>query len=74
MVVLNGYFDGNQVVFDDPLPDGIGPNTRVRVIFDAPKISGEDALAKIASMAVPADLPADFSQQHDHYVRGTARR
>ena len=34
----------------------------------------ESALSKMAKLAVRADLPPDFAQQHEHYVKGTPRR
>ena len=72
MVVLNGRFDGRQVVFDEPLPDGIAVGSPVRVIFD--DTTGTPSLAKIAKLAKPGGMPADFAEQHEHYVKGTARR
>jgi hypothetical protein len=78
MVVLNGHFDGRQVVLDGPVPTGIPANTPVKVVFEPEPTSngesGSDALAEIAKLARPLGLPKDFSEQHDHYVKGTPRR
>jgi hypothetical protein len=72
MVVLNGRFDGNQVVLDEPLPNGIAPNTPVRVIFE--DAAAAQSLAAIANLAKPGGMPADFAEQHEHYLKGTDRR
>jgi hypothetical protein len=72
MVVLNGHFDGSRVVLDGPIPEGIAANTPVRVIFanDAPP----ESLSKIAKLAEPGGMPADFAEQHEHYIKGSPRR
>ena len=36
--------------------------------------SGEPPLSKYARLAVSADLPPDFADQHDHYIHGTPKR
>ncbi len=72
MVVLNGHFDGRQVVLDSPVPANIAANTPVQVIFDG--ASGSSALAEIAKLARPGGLPRDFARQHEHYVKGAPRR
>lgn len=79
MVVLTGKFDGRQVVLDGPVPSDIPPDTRVKVVFEkaevedstAPRVS---ALERLACMARPAGLPSDYSEQHEHYVKGTPRK
>ncbi len=35
---------------------------------------GEPPLLKYARLAVDADFPSDFSDQHDHYIHGTPKR
>jgi hypothetical protein len=72
MVVLNGHFDGRQVVLDSPIPEGIPANTPVKVIFNGE--SGSSALAEIVKLARPGGLPRDFSRNHKHYVKGAPRR
>jgi hypothetical protein len=71
MVILNGRFDGKQIVLDE-VPEGIAPNTPVRVIVgngDRPS-----SFAKIAAMAIDAGLPKDFAAQHEHYMYGTPKQ
>ena len=73
MMVLNGHFDGHRVVLDEPVPPDIPPQTPVKVTFEVQK--DEHVLARIAKLAAPDDeLPADYSEQHDHYVKGTPRK
>ena len=71
MVVIDGKFDGNQVVFDTP-PKGLAPGTRVRVI--AVEEGRSTALAAMAAMAIEGGMPADFAAQHDHYTKGLPKR
>lgn len=72
MTIVNGHFDGERVILDEPVPASIPSNTPVQVIFDGAATG--DGLAKIADLAVEAELPADYSQQHEHYVKGTPKR
>ena len=72
MTVLRGHFDGQRVVLDDPIPSGIAPLTPVEVRFE--ENGTETVLDKLASLAGDDELPADYAEQHDHYVKGTPRR
>ena len=72
MTVIIGHFDGKRVVLDDPVPADIPSDTPVRVVFE--DHSPESVLDRIAKLAGPSDLPPDYSQQHDHYVKGTPRK
>lgn len=72
MTTLNGHFDGKRVVLDEPIPPFVLPDTPVRVVFEGD--SAESVLDRIAKLAGPSDLPPDYSQQHDHYVKGTPRK
>ena len=72
-MVLKGHFDGTRVVLDEPVPPNIPPQTPVTVMFEHQE--REHVLARIAKLAVSDDgLPADYSQQHEHYVKGTPRK
>jgi hypothetical protein len=72
MTVLNAHFDGKQFVLDDPVPVNLQANAKARIIVDAD--CQPRSLARIAAMAVDADLPRDYAEQHEHYVKGTPRR
>jgi hypothetical protein len=72
MMTLNGHYDGKRVVLDDPVPADMPADTPVRVVFE--NNSGDGVLDRIAQLAGPSDLPRDYSQQHDHYVKGTPRK
>lgn len=86
MVVMNGKFDGRQVVLDGPVPPGVAPGTAVRVVFESagadagqpqaqsPAPTGLTALKEIAKLAGPGRMPPDYAEQHEHYVKGTPRR
>ena len=72
MTMLNAHFDGKQVVLDEPMPNGIPADTRLRVLVETG--SRPQSLLKIAARATDADLPHDYAEQHEHYVKGTPRR
>jgi hypothetical protein len=71
MVVVNGKFDGRQIILDK-LPQGIAADTPVRVVFVEQGHSV--ALEAIASLAMKTDLPPDFAAQHHHYSKGLPKR
>ena len=73
MTVLNAHFDGKHVVLDEPMPEGVVANARVRVLIEdeGPRPS---SLEKIANLAVQGKLQRDFSMQHKHYAKGVERR
>ncbi len=74
MTVLNAHFDGKQIVLDEPMPEAIPVNAKVRVIVDDAGTSAPRSLQEIAEMAVDADLPGDFSTQHAHYTKGFPKK
>lgn len=82
ITILKGHFDGKRIVLDEPPPPELTADTRVEVVFErhAASHSGEDehgetVFDRIAKLAVEEDdLPEDYAEQHDHYVRGTPRR
>ena len=74
MTVLNGHFDGKQIVLDEPMPEAVPVNARVRVIVEEAGSAKPRSLREIAEMAVDAELPRDFSTQHAHYTKGFPRK
>jgi hypothetical protein len=68
---LQGTVRNGLIVLDsaEPLPEG----ARLRVILETaepkPTLSG---LLKYAGLL--SDMPADFAEQHDHYIHGTPKR
>jgi hypothetical protein len=69
MHVLNGNFVNRKLVLDDPVPDDIRDNVKIRVTIEPAGPS--KALAAIAKMAISApELPADYSSNHDKYLYG----
>lgn len=71
MVVVDGEYNGKQVVFEKP-PEGLAPGTKVRVI--AVEEGRSTGLAAIAAMAIKGGLPPDFAAQHHHYMKGVPKR
>ena len=68
---LEGTVQNGIIVVDsvEPLPEG----TRVRVVVDRPEAKPTlTGLLKYAG--VLTDMPADFAEQHDHYIHGTPKR
>ena len=73
---LHGHFDGKVVILDEPAPHDWKPNQLVKIVLADPQESDDSnaVLLKIAARARDVGLPEDFSDQHDHYVHGTAKR
>lgn len=71
-IILSGHFDGRQVVLDEPVPANIAPQTPVKIVFEPERT--EHVLERIAKLAGPGGMPPDYSEQHEHYVKGTPRR
>lgn len=72
MTVINGHYDGQRVVLDEPVPAGIASPTPVKVVFG--EVEGQGVLAEIERLARPGGKPPDFSQQHEFYIKGGPRR
>lgn len=72
MVVLNGRFDGTQIILEGPVPKEIPINAPVRAIFDEDSVP--QSLAEIARLAHVGGHPPDYAEQHEHYTRGTPKR
>ena len=72
MTILQGHFDGRHVVLDEPVPPEFQTPTPVQVVFG--QNDAREVLAEIAKLARPTGLPPDYSQQPEHYVKGTPRR
>jgi hypothetical protein len=70
--IVNGHYDGQRVVLDEPVPQDVPADTPCKVYFA--KNGRRNVLDRIADLAGPSDLPPDYSQQHDHYVKGTPRK
>ena len=70
-MTLKAHFDGKQIVLDEPLPPGLAANTPVRVVID----NGSDALFdKLLSLAGDDNLPVDYAENHEHYVKRKPKR
>jgi hypothetical protein len=72
MTIINGHYDGKCVVLDEPLPPCIDPDTPVRISFGDGQ--AREVLAELAKPPRIGGLPRDFSEQHEHYVKGTPRK
>ncbi len=72
MTIINGHYDGKRVVLDEPVPTNIPADTPVRVYFGDEQ--ARELLAELGKLTRPGGLPPDFSEQHDHYVKGAPRR
>lgn len=72
-MILKGHFDGQKIILDEPVPAGLAPNTRVRIVIENEQ--EQSLFEKLLDLAVDDDdLPADYAEQHDHYVKGTPKR
>jgi hypothetical protein len=76
-MTLKAHFDGKQIVLDEPLPPGLAPNTPVQVVFPNGPATGSappSTFEKLLALAGEDDLPADYAQNHEHYVKGAPKR
>ena len=72
MKILNAHFVGKTLVLDDTVPDDLPAGAKVRVVVDTEIASPGPckAFAAIAKMAVDApEIPVDYSENHDKYLR-----
>ncbi len=77
-MTIEGTYQGGVIVLDDT--SGLSEGTRVQVVVPSSPAKAVDAeneptlrgLLRFAGTA--NDLPADFAEQHDHYIHGTPRR
>ena len=71
-----GTFVNGKVEFDEPPP--LAEGTVVDVVTRPPaplKTQSEPTLLSLLKLAGTAkDMPADFAEEHDHYIHGTPRR
>ena len=73
MTVLNAHYDGKQLVLDDPLPADLPVNMRLRLTVESEE-QQTNAFEEILKFATEGGMPADFSENHDKYIRrGTNR-
>ncbi len=72
MTVIRGHFGGRHVILDEPAPPDMAANTPVTVVFNSQEAG--DVLAQIAQLSTTGKMPPDFSEQHEHYVKGLPRR
>ena len=77
MHMIDGHYNGQHVILDAPVPEGVAIDARVRILFDTapiPSSPSPSSLGTIAGLSVNGGLPPDFSEQHEHYVKGSPRR
>ena len=75
MTIVNGHYDGKRVVLDEPVPAGIAAPIAVKVVFEDNGVGGVlDDLVELADRLPVANGPADWSEQHDHYIHGSPKR
>jgi hypothetical protein len=74
-MVLEGTIRNGTIVLDQPplLPDG----TRIEVVVKEETEENQPKTLRdvlLHSAGCLSDLPADFAEQHDHYIHGTPKR
>jgi hypothetical protein len=72
-MTIAGTIKGSTVLLDEApsVPDG----TRVDVVLPPVKDEGEPTLKNLLDLAgCVKGMPADFAEQHDHYIHGTPKR
>ena len=74
-MVLEGTIRNGTIVLDQPtsLPEG----ARVQVVVKEQATAEQPQTLRevlLESAGCLSDLPADFAEQHDHYLHGTPKR
>lgn len=67
-------YDGEVLRPEEPLE--LEPNQRYQVTIEERDLAGDELypLRKYLKYARDLDMPADFAEQHDHYLYGTPKR
>jgi hypothetical protein len=68
-MTYRGHVKNGLIALDDPVQLPEGTEVSILVVDE-----GQNVLSKVSDLAVPGELPADFSEQHDHYIKGTPRK
>ena len=76
MVAFKAHFDGKVIVRDEPLELPRGQALIVHVEADRADLQSQpvNAIELLRSLAGSVEAPADWSEQHDHYLYGTPKR
>ncbi len=71
---VNVVFDGEVLRPDEPLD--LEPNRSYQVTIEEQEVTGDELypLRKYLKYARDLGMPADFAEQHDHYLYGTPKR
>jgi hypothetical protein len=74
-MTYRGHIRNGQITLDEPAALPEGAEVGIEIIHNGQHgENGQSVLADIARLADRADLRRDYSQQHDHYVKGTPRK
>ena len=74
-MLLEGTVKNGTIVLDQPM--SLREGTRVEVLVtEKPAAEQPRSLREVLlkSAGCLSDLPADFADQHDHYIHGTPKR
>ena len=80
LMTIKAHYDGRVFVPDSPVDLPVGHPVVIELSGNgASQVTGQQSsLARLADLATRypenADLPEDFSTQHDHYLYGTPKR
>ncbi|MEX2174932.1 MAG: hypothetical protein WD872_11260 [Pirellulaceae bacterium] len=76
-MTIAGTLQNGVVVFDEPpqFPDGTRVEVVIPAVASSPEENQEPTLRSLLEVAgTVKGLPADFAEQHDHYIHGTPKR
>jgi hypothetical protein len=76
MVAIRGHFDGKVFVPDEPVnvPTDRSLILHVEVAPERVPSANKTALDVLDELEGTIDAPADWSDEHDHYLYGTPKR
>ena len=72
-MTYRGHVKNGQILLDRPVPLPDGAEVSVEIV-EAADEAPASVLSKVAALAVEGGLPRDYSEQHEHYVKGTPRK
>lgn len=75
MVAIKGHFDGKVIVPEERVdfPAGQKLILHIEPAPTAPEMTG-DAWDVLDKLSGTVNAPADWSEEHDHYLYGTPKR
>lgn len=79
-MTINGHIENGQIVLDEAVPLAEGMKVRVELLASSAQQPTEDEQMPTlyerhkSFIGIIDDLPADFAENHDHYLHGHPKK